>query len=38
MGGDVYVEEQVHASGKAWQEFTLDELDKFWDEAKKQEK
>ena len=34
----LYVEEQVHASGKAWQEFTLDELDKFWDEAKKQEK
>jgi len=34
----LYVEEQVHANGKAWQEFTLDELDKFWDEAKKQEK
>jgi uncharacterized protein YabN with tetrapyrrole methylase and pyrophosphatase domain len=32
------VEEQVHNSGKAWQDFTLDELDKFWDEAKKQEK
>ena len=34
----LYVEEQVHNSGKTWQEFTLDELDKFWDEAKKQEK
>jgi tetrapyrrole methylase family protein/MazG family protein len=34
----LYVEEQVHNSGKAWQDFTLDELDKFWDEAKKQEK
>ena len=33
-----YVEEQVQNSGKSWQEFTLDELDKFWDEAKKQEK
>ena len=34
----LYVEEQVHNSGKNWQDFTLDELDKFWDEAKKQEK
>jgi uncharacterized protein YabN with tetrapyrrole methylase and pyrophosphatase domain len=34
----LYVEEKVHNSGKAWQDFTLDELDKFWDEAKKQEK
>jgi uncharacterized protein YabN with tetrapyrrole methylase and pyrophosphatase domain len=32
------VEEQVHNSGKNWQDVTLDELDKFWDEAKKQEK
>ena len=34
----LYVEEKVHNSGKAWQDFTLDELDKFWDEAKEQEK
>ena len=34
----LYVEEQVHNSDKNWQDFTLDELDKFWDEAKKQEK
>ena len=34
----LYVEEKVHNSGKAWQDFTLDELDEFWDEAKKQEK
>ena len=34
----LFVEEQVHNSGKNWQDFTLDELDKFWDEAKKQEK
>ena len=28
------VEERVHASGKAFKEFTLAELDAFWDEAK----
>ena len=29
-----HVEQQVKASGKAWQEHTLDELDVFWNEAK----
>ncbi len=29
------VEEQVHASGKDFKEFTLDELDVFWEEAKR---
>ena len=29
-----YVEKQVEASGKTWQDFTLTELDKFWDQAK----
>ena len=33
-----YVERQVEASGRPWSDFTLDELDKFWDEAKKREK
>ena len=33
----LFVEEQVHNSGKNWQDFTLEELDKFWDEAKKQD-
>ncbi|MDO4920435.1 MAG: nucleoside triphosphate pyrophosphohydrolase [Phascolarctobacterium sp.] len=33
-----YVERQVEASGRPWREFTLDELDKFWEEAKKSEK
>lgn len=33
-----YVEQSVAASGKAWQDFSLNELDKFWDEAKKLEK
>lgn len=33
-----HVEEKVTASGKAWSDFSLDELDKFWDEAKKIEK
>ncbi len=28
------VEDQVHASGKAFKEFSVDELDAFWDEAK----
>lgn len=30
------VEEQVHASGKNFKMFTLDELDVFWEEAKKE--
>ncbi|MCA1057267.1 nucleoside triphosphate pyrophosphohydrolase [Rossellomorea aquimaris] len=30
-----YVEEKVHESRKAFDEFTLEELDAFWDEAKK---
>lgn len=29
-----YVEKQVEVSGKTWQDFTLTELDKFWDQAK----
>ena len=29
-----YVEKQVEASGKTWQDFTLTELDKFWNQAK----
>ncbi|WP_286237137.1 nucleoside triphosphate pyrophosphohydrolase [Neptuniibacter halophilus] len=29
-----YVEEQVTASGREWQSFTLAELDQFWDQAK----
>lgn len=33
-----YVEEQVVASGKAWQDFTLQELDQFWNKAKEVEK
>lgn len=33
-----YVEKSVEASGKQWQDFSLNELDKFWDEAKKLEK
>lgn len=33
-----YVERQVEASGRPWSEFTLAELDKFWDEAKLAEK
>lgn len=32
-----HVENKVEASGKTWQEFTLAELDCFWDEAKHQE-
>ncbi|HEY5652816.1 MAG TPA: nucleoside triphosphate pyrophosphohydrolase [Pontiella sp.] len=31
------VEERVHASGRAFKEFTLDELDAFWNEAKREE-
>lgn len=33
-----HVEQRVEESGKPWQEFSLQELDKFWDEAKKLEK
>jgi tetrapyrrole methylase family protein/MazG family protein len=33
-----YIEEKVKESGKPWEEFTLEELDRFWEEAKKQEK
>lgn len=33
-----YVEQQVRKSGKTFNDFTLDELDAFWNEAKKQEK
>ena len=33
-----HVESCVEASGKAWQDFSLDELDQFWDEAKRLEK
>ena len=29
-----YVEKQVEASGKKWQNFTLNELDEFWNQAK----
>ena len=32
-----YVESQVAASGKNWQDFNLTELDKFWDQAKQKE-
>ncbi|WP_409523716.1 nucleoside triphosphate pyrophosphohydrolase [Nitrincola sp. MINF-07-Sa-05] len=30
-----HVEDQVNASGRPWQAFTLDELDQFWNQAKK---
>ena len=30
-----YVEKKVKESGKPWEEFTLEELDHFWEEAKK---
>ena len=33
-----YIEEQVKASRKPWESYTLEELDQFWDEAKKLEK
>lgn len=33
-----HVEARVEASGKKWQEFSLDELDGFWNEAKAAEK
>lgn len=32
-----YVEQKVLASGKTWQDFSLAELDAFWDQAKKLE-
>ncbi len=32
------VEQKVLATGKPWQAFSLEELDKFWDEVKEQEK
>lgn len=31
-----YVEQQVAAAGGVWENFTLEQLDRFWDEAKKQ--
>lgn len=31
------VEEKVHATGRAFKEFSLEELDAFWDEAKREE-
>ena len=37
-GRFAYVEDCVEKSGKEWQEFTLDELDAFWDEAKAAER
>lgn len=33
-----YVEEQVQKSGRSWDNFSLAELDEFWEEAKKYEK
>ena len=33
-----HVEDRVTESGKDWKEYSLDELDRFWDEAKKSEK
>ena len=33
-----HVEQSVAASGKPWADFTLDELDAFWNEAKQREK
>ncbi len=32
-----HVEDRVHESGKEFKEFTLDQLDAFWDDAKRQE-
>jgi tetrapyrrole methylase family protein/MazG family protein len=32
------VEQKVKESGKGWEEFTLEELDRFWEEAKKLER
>ncbi len=33
-----YVEKMVKQSGKPFSDFTLEQLDEFWDEAKKSEK
>lgn len=33
-----HVEDRVTESGKDWKEYSLDELDRFWDEAKESEK
>ena len=33
-----YVEECVLASGKKWEDFSLAQLDAFWDEAKQAER
>ena len=33
-----HVEDRVAESGKDWKEYSLDELDRFWDEAKRSEK
>ena len=32
-----HVEKRVTESGKAWNEYSLEELDRFWDEAKENE-
>jgi tetrapyrrole methylase family protein/MazG family protein len=32
-----YIEEMVNKQGKGWQEYTLDELDRFWNDAKREE-
>lgn len=31
-----YIEEQVNAAGGCWDDFTLEQLDRWWDEAKAQ--
>lgn len=33
-----HVEKQVEASGRKWQDFTLNELDEFWNQAKELER
>ena len=32
-----HVEDRVTESGKAWNDYSLEELDRFWDEAKENE-
>ena len=32
-----HVEDRVKESGKAWSDYSLEELDRFWDEAKENE-
>ena len=32
-----HVEDRVKESGKAWNDYSLEELDRFWDEAKENE-